>query len=301
MKKTLFIGIMLSLLLGCTTTTPQQNSLLQNQVFSLRQVQKKHSETQKKIQDQIAALEKRIQELSRQPAGDKAEGSQAVSQSVLSKQADLSSKVESQQIKLATLMGSQEELERTVKAVRETGLNNEEQLKSLEKRLSRLETELHQMVSQLGIDTAEDSPQEVPSPKTEKETQEPEKSQKITPEFLYDQALQAFNQRDYTKALGLWSDMLDSFPEHEMAPNAYFWQGEACYQLQDFAKAALQYNRVIQQFPESNKYPAALLKQGLSYYALNKNKAGRLRLEELIQKFPNRAEAKRAQIFLNNR
>lgn len=301
MKKTLFIGIMLSLVLGCTTTTPQQNSLLQNQVFSLRQVQKKHSETQKKIQDQIAALEKRIQELSRQPAGDKAEGSQAVSQSVLSKQADLSSKVESQQIKLATLMGSQEELERTVKAVRETGLNNEEQLKSLEKRLSRLETELHQMVSQLGIDTAEDSPQEVPSPKTEKETQEPEKSQKITPEFLYDQALQAFNQRDYTKALGLWSDMLDSFPEHEMAPNAYFWQGEACYQLQDFAKAALQYNRVIQQFPESNKYPAALLKQGLSYYALNKNKAGRLRLEELIQKFPNRAEAKRAQIFLNNR
>jgi tol-pal system protein YbgF len=301
MKKTLFIGIMLSLVLGCTTTTPQQNSLLQNQVFSLRQVQKKQSETQKKIQDQIAALEKRIQELSQRPAGDRAEDSQAVSQSVLSKQADLASKVESQQIKLATLMGSQEELERSVKEVRETGLNNEEQLKSLEKRLSRLETELHQIVSQLGIDTTERSAQEVPKPKTEKETQEPEKSQKITPEFLYDQGLQAFNQRDYTKALGLWSDMVDSFPEHELTPNAYFWQGEAYYQMQDFAKAALQYNRVIEQFPESNKYPAALLKQGLSYYALDKNKAGRLRLEELIQKFPNRAEAKRAQIFLNNR
>ena len=301
MKKTLFIGIMLSLVLGCTTTTPQQNSLLQNQVFSLRQVQKKQSETQKKIQDQIAALEKRIQELSQRPAGDRAEDSQAVSQSVLSKQADLASKVESQQIKLATLMGSQEELDRTVKEVRETGLNNEEQLKSLEKRLSRLETELHQMVSQLGIDTTERSAQEVPAPKTEKETQESEKTQKITPEFLYDQGLQAFNQRDYTKALGLWSDMVDSFPEHELTPNAYFWQGEAYYQMQDFAKAALQYNRVIEQFPESNKYPAALLKQGLSYYALDKNKAGRLRLEELIQKFPNRAEAKRAQIFLNNR
>lgn len=301
MKKTLFIGIMLSLVLGCTTTTPQQNSLLQNQVFSLRQVQKKQSETQKKIQDQIAALEKRIQELSQRPAGDRAEDSQAVSQSVLSKQADLASKVESQQIKLATLMGSQEELDRTVKEVRETGLNNEEQLKSLEKRLSRLETELHQMVSQLGIDTTERSAQEVPAPKTEKETQQSEKSQKITPEFLYDQGLQAFNQRDYTKALGLWSDMVDSFPEHELTPNAYFWQGEAYYQMQDFAKAALQYNRVIEQFPESNKYPAALLKQGLSYYALDKNKAGRLRLEELIQKFPNRAEAKRAQIFLNNR
>ena len=301
MKKTLFIGIMLSLVLGCTTTTPQQNSLLQNQVFSLRQVQKKQSETQKKIQDQIAALEKRIQELSQRPAGDRAEDSQAVSQSVLSKQADLASKVESQQIKLATLMGSQEELDRTVKEVRETGLNNEEQLKSLEKRLSRLETELHQMVSQLGIDTTERSAQEVPAPKTEKETQQSEKSQKITPEFLYDQGLQAFNQRDYTKALGLWSDMVDSFPEHELTPNAYFWQGEAYYQMQDFAKAALQYNRVIEQFPESNKYPAALLKQGLSYYALDKNKAGRLRLEELIQKFPNRAEAKRAQIFLNSR
>lgn len=301
MKKTLFIGIMLSLVLGCTTTTPQQNSLLQNQVFSLRQVQKKQSETQKKIQDQIAALEKRIQELSQRPAGDRAEDSQAVSQSVLSKQADLASKVESQQIKLATLMGSQEELDRTVKEVRETGLNNEEQLKSLEKRLSRLETELHQMVSQLGIDTTERSAQEVPAPKTEKETQQSEKSQKITPEFLYDQGLQAFNQRDYTKALGLWSDMVDSFPEHELTPNAYFWQGEAYYQMQDFAKAALQYNRVIEQFPESNKYPAALLKQGLSYYALYKNKAGRLRLEELIQKFPNRAEAKRAQIFLNSR
>ena len=301
MKKTLFIGIMLSLALGCTTTTPQQNSLLQNQVFSLRQVQKKQSETQKKIQDQIDALEKRIQDLSERSTAVPAEGSEAMSQSVLAKQADLASKVESQQIKLATLTGTQEELERSVQKAKTSGTQTAEELNALEKRLAQLETDLHQVISQLGIDTAEAPPEQTAPPKTEEDTQEPEKSQKITPEFLYDQALQAFNQRDYTKALGLWSDMVDSFPDHELAPNAYFWQGEAYYQLQDFAKAALQYNRVIEQFPESSKYPAALLKQGLSYYALNKNKAGRLRLEELIQKFPNRAEAKRAQIFLNNR
>ncbi len=301
MKKTFFICIMLSLALGCTTTTPQQNSLLQNQVFSLRQVQKKQTETQMELQKKLADLQEKIAKLSRRPSGTSAEEEKSMSQSARSRQADLASRVKSQQIKLATLMGSQEELERSVQKAGKTGTQNAEQLKGLENRLDRLETELHQIVSQLGIDTEEQTSKQTAPAKSEQEVQEPEKSQEITPDFLYDQALQAFNQQDYSKALGLWSDMVDSFPDHELAPNAYFWQGEAYYQLQDFAKAAMQYNTVIEKFPESNKYPAALLKQGLSYYALHKNKAGRLRLEELIQKYPDRAEAKRAQIFLNNR
>ena len=296
MKKTFLACIVLILGLGCTTT-PEQQSLLQNQVFSLRQVQKKQTQAQQDIQDRLAELEQRLQELSTQTQDTGGKNTQAV----LSSQADIASKVESQQVKLATLMGAREDMERSLQAARETGVQNAESIAVLEERLAVLEKDLHMVISQLGIKESAEAPATSQPPKPDDTADTAQASQTITPDFLYDQALQAFNQRDYTKALGLWSDMVDGFPEHELVPNAYFWKGEAYYQLQDFAKAALQYNTVIEQYPKSNKYPAALLKQGLSYYALDKNRAGRLRLEELIKKFPNRAEAKRAQVFLDNR
>jgi tol-pal system protein YbgF len=127
------------------------------------------------------------------------------------------------------------------------------------------------------------------------------KLKNIPPHDLYSQALKAFNELNYPMALNLWDEITDNFPEHKLLSNAFFWQGEAHYQMQDFDNAILKYNKIIEKYAESSKYPSALLKAGLSCFALNKNKEGELRLKELIEKFPDRAEAKRAGIFLHKR
>lgn len=296
MKRIILLSIIVLVASGCAPT-PQQQSRLQNQVFSVRQVQKKQDQTLKNNQNRLAALTQKIEELEER-------SSRAVSQksqSMRSNQADIASRLESQRIKLATLTGTQEGLQRSLDDVSRTKAEHSRQLAALKDRLRRLEQDLQQVTSQMGIETEEKAQPSAQKSDTKTSTEKADRPKEITPDFLYEKGLQAFNNREYKTARGLWADMIKSFPEHELVPNAYFWQGEAYYQLQDFANAALKYNEVIEKYSKHNKYPAALLKQGLTYYALHKNRAGRLRLEELIKKFPDRAEAKRARIFLDNR
>lgn len=115
---------------------------------------------------------------------------------------------------------------------------------------------------------------------------------------LYEQGLEFFNSRQYENALRNFKDFTDVYPTHTLAPNAWFWQGEAQYQMKNYGGAALAYEQVIAKFPRSAKYPAALMKQGICFYSLGKQNVGKLRLDEVIRKFPGTPEAIRAEKFL---
>lgn len=115
---------------------------------------------------------------------------------------------------------------------------------------------------------------------------------------LYDQALAEFKARNYQNAQTIWAEFTQAFKDHELAPNAHFWQGECFYQMGDYARAVLAYQEVIARYPKSVKYRPALLKQGVSFIKLGKDKAGRLLLEDVVAKYPDTAEARRAKEFL---
>lgn len=117
---------------------------------------------------------------------------------------------------------------------------------------------------------------------------------------LYDKALQSFNSNNYPAALASWTEFIQKYKNHPLAPNALFWQGECHYQQRDYPKAILSYQEVIGKYPKSAKYPTALLKQGISFVIIGKKDAGKLVLNDVIKKFPNSPEAKRANEFLHS-
>ena len=97
-----------------------------------------------------------------------------------------------------------------------------------------------------------------------------------------------------------FKDFTASFPKHNLASQAHFWEGESYFSLKDYARAALAYQEIISNFPGSSKLQSAMLKQGISLYNANKKSAGRDRLQELVKRYPSSPEATRAKQFLAN-
>lgn len=292
MQKIIFLFLIAFFITGCTTTMEDYNQL-QRQLNELRHVQRQDKlqfqDTIQTLEQEIAALQEQTEKLMDQTAGG-----------VRSIQADLWSGLEAQKVELATIKGMQEEARLKLLNLEQQQSAREQEIVEMQEQLQVLDSQVQQVISQLGLEIeskissadAEPRPEsrdDIPGPETDPAQQ------------IYEQALESFNQREYAQAISLWSEFMESFSEHELVPNAYFWQGESYYQLQDYAQAALQYQEIIENFPESSKYPTSLLKQGLSFYHLDKNKAGRILLQELIDEYPDSAEAKRARIFLQER
>ncbi|HJD98250.1 tol-pal system protein YbgF [Mailhella massiliensis] len=119
---------------------------------------------------------------------------------------------------------------------------------------------------------------------------------------LYDNGMQAFNNRQYQAALRSFSDFTKTYSKNKLVSNAWFWQGECQYQMKNYAEAVLAYENVISGYPNSVKAPASYLKQGMSFLQLNKKAAAKQRLTELTRKYPKAPEATRArQVIKQNK
>jgi tol-pal system protein YbgF len=138
----------------------------------------------------------------------------------------------------------------------------------------------------------------VPEPQTPEAPQTPEQPAD-TAQALYDRAMQAYNNGEYEFAQSMWAEFVEAYPEHELVPNALFWQGESFYKLERYDKAVLAYEEIIQRYPDAAKHPAALLKQGISWYKYGQDKAGNIILNRLMDQYPDTPEAKRAATFLD--
>ena len=119
-----------------------------------------------------------------------------------------------------------------------------------------------------------------------------------TPDLLYEKGIQAFDQRQYKNAVAAFKDFSANYPQHQLAGNAAFWQGESYYQMKDYGRAALAYQEVLDKHKGSSKYQSALLKQGMSLHYAGKKDAGKQRLQELISRYPSSPEATRAKQFI---
>ncbi len=281
----LILGLMV-FLTGCVTA--QDHNRLQNRVERLYQIEKSN-------QDQISCLEDSITQLKNKTESIVSRQTD----SVRSTQANLWSQFESQRVQLATIKGKQELFAKNLRQMTNTSTNNTTRLNKIEKQLSELNHNQQILISQLGVDVEKKQEKDTESQKKTEDLSQDQ--QEKTPKKLYEQALQSFNGRNYQRAIALWSDFVDNFPDNELVSNSYFWLGECHYQTKEYGQAILQYQKVIEEYPKSGKIPSAILKQGLCFYKLEKNKAGRVTLQRLIDEHPDSAAAKRAKIYLKNR
>jgi tol-pal system protein YbgF len=108
-----------------------------------------------------------------------------------------------------------------------------------------------------------------------------------------------FNSAKYNVAQGEFQDIIQYYPNDDLAGQAQFYLGEIAYRQQDYGNAVKSYNSVLEQFPTSSKAPAAQLHKGLALLAQNKRNPGIEELRSLIRKHPQTPEAAQARTKLN--
>lgn len=108
---------------------------------------------------------------------------------------------------------------------------------------------------------------------------------------LYEASLQQFRRGSYETARTGLEELLDRFPDHELAPDAQYYVAET-YAETDEPSAALEgYARVLQLYPNSRRAPAALYKSGLIELDRGNVEDARSFLSRVIRGYPDSDEA----------
>lgn len=108
-----------------------------------------------------------------------------------------------------------------------------------------------------------------------------------------------FNGARYSVAQGEFQDVIQYYPQDDMAGTAQFYLGEIAYRTQDYPTALKAYNMVLESYPTNSKAPAAQLHKGFALLQLAKKPAGIQELRSLIQHHPQTPEAAQARTKLN--
>ncbi len=112
----------------------------------------------------------------------------------------------------------------------------------------------------------------------------------------YNYAFNLLKRQDYGRATQALAAFLAAHGEHELAPSANFWLGEAYYGRNDFANAAKIFGSGFQKYSTSDRAPDMLWKLGRSLAAIGQNDKACETFSLLEDQFPNIPNNLRAQV-----
>ena len=146
-----------------------------------------------------------------------------------------------------------------------------------------------------GEDGAPDAPSdEPPTPVTEREA--------------YNVAIELVNtarplpeseQRpQYRRALGLFRDIINNYPNGEFTANAFYWRGEIHLALKEYEDARAHFAQVELLYDDHPKVPDALYKLGEVYHVLGDTDRAREYLNRVINDHPTSTAAGLARKYL---
>jgi tol-pal system protein YbgF len=111
----------------------------------------------------------------------------------------------------------------------------------------------------------------------------------------YDVAFKSIRAGDYVKASREFRAFVQQYPDHALAPNAWYWLGESYYATTNYPVALEAFQHLLSQFPASEKAPDALLKVGYSQLELKQDAKARATLASVVSKYPGSKAASLAQ------
>ncbi len=111
----------------------------------------------------------------------------------------------------------------------------------------------------------------------------------------YDVAFKSIRAGDYVNASREFRDFVQHYPDHALAPNAWYWLGESYYATTNYAVALESFEHLLSLFPQSEKAPDALLKVGYSQLELKQDAKARTSLAAVVSKYPGSKAASLAQ------
>jgi tol-pal system protein YbgF len=119
-----------------------------------------------------------------------------------------------------------------------------------------------------------------------------------SPEAEYQAAFDLMKDGRYEEAATALRDFQARYPQHELAPNALYWLGEAHYVRRDYPAALAAFESLLREYAGTRKAPDALLKAGYCQLEMNQTGAARTTLSRVVQEFPNSPAATEAQARL---
>ena len=119
------------------------------------------------------------------------------------------------------------------------------------------------------------------------------------PEAEYQAAFNLLKEGKYDEAASALRNFLARNPQHELAPNAMYWLGEAHYVRRDYPAALAAFEGLLKDYPGTRKAPDALLKAGYCQYELKRFGPARALLTRVVQEYPDSPAAAEAQTRLD--
>ncbi len=117
-------------------------------------------------------------------------------------------------------------------------------------------------------------------------------------EIEYQQAMTAYQNRNYRDALSRFSSVLSANRNHALSDNCQYWVGECYFALKDYNQAIIAFEKVFT-FLKSNKDDDAQFKLGYTYFKLCDTNRAQEEFNRLITNYTKSEYVPRAQSYLN--
>lgn len=114
-------------------------------------------------------------------------------------------------------------------------------------------------------------------------------------EAAYGVAFDALKQKDYVESARLFKIFIDTYPQAQLAPNAWYWLGESYYVTQNYEIAQQSFEGLLSQFPDSSKVPDGMLKLGYCQAQLGQKDRARNTFNDVLRLYPMSDAARFAQ------
>ncbi len=115
---------------------------------------------------------------------------------------------------------------------------------------------------------------------------------------IYKTAYADYMTGKYPLAASEFNNLISTYPDDNLAGNAYFYLGEIDMKGQKLTSAVKNYDSVLERYPDNAKIPSAHLHKGEALISMKNADAGSRELRTLIQRFPNSPEAAQARTKL---
>ena len=118
------------------------------------------------------------------------------------------------------------------------------------------------------------------------------------PVDLYNQAYTDYTQMRYPLAVSGFKDVIQRFPESDLADNAQYWIGE-CHLAQRQYKEALEaFEEVLYDYPDSNKLAESGYRRAHALEGLGRRDDAIAQLEFVIEQYPGTQVERSATLLL---
>lgn len=116
---------------------------------------------------------------------------------------------------------------------------------------------------------------------------------------LYQGAYRDYTGGHYDLAQQEFAQLVQAYPQDDLAGNAQFYLGEIAYHQGQYRDAAKAYDLVLQNYPGNSKSAAAELRKGDALIQIGERAEGIRELRAVVQRYPQSPESAQARSTLN--